>query len=209
MVVPKAFGGKTAFLSGWWFGTFFPYTGNKNPNWLPYIGNNHPNWLIFFKMVKTTNQRKHLGVKQHSYGYLEGPGSFKQILRFLSQEELMQGQRGPQAQMEQVAAGFPGLLRKASFWYHLLILFMTCYDILLKPKVDVLNGLKRCCGTIWYWMLHNEVKKVINHPRLGFIVGYTPIRDDLLLGLPPGLKPLCAPACIAVARYLGLGHRWP
>jgi hypothetical protein len=39
-----------------------------------------------------------------------------------------------------------------------------------------------------------------------FIVGYTPIRDDLLLGLPPGLKPLCAPACIAVARYLGLGH---
>ena len=47
-----------------------------------------------------------MGVKQHSYGYLEGPGSFKQILRFLSQEELMQGQRGPQAQMEQVAAGF-------------------------------------------------------------------------------------------------------
>lgn len=71
-------------------------------------------------------------------------------------------------------------------------------------------------------MLHNEVKKVINHPRLGvYCWVYTPIRDDLknslmsgywddlLLGLPPGLKPLCAPACIAVARSLGLGHRWP
>ena len=32
-------------VSGWWFGTCFPY-----------IGTNHPNWLIFFKMVKTTNQ---------------------------------------------------------------------------------------------------------------------------------------------------------
>ena len=31
--------------TGWWFGTFFPY-----------IGNNNPNWLIFFRGVETTNQ---------------------------------------------------------------------------------------------------------------------------------------------------------
>ena len=33
------------FNAGWWFGTFFPY-----------IGKNNPNWLIFFSGVETTNQ---------------------------------------------------------------------------------------------------------------------------------------------------------